>query len=149
MAVTHCQNDNDIIWLSCDDLSSFIFFTVQSYELRKYVHILHIMVWWSYSFVCALHYFTTIIMQSYLKILSFYMLVMFILSSECPRLSRFAQLSFHTTHGAVCIQLTHSSCGDCGIKCSLSFYYHQIGSMTHLALFRVESWNNRMRCISF
>ena len=53
------------------------------------------------------------------------------------------------SHNILCIQLTHLSCGDCGIKCSLSFYYHQIGSMTHLVLFRVESWNNGMRCISF
>ena len=33
--------------------------------------------------------------------------------------------------------------------CIWSNYHHQIGSMTHLPLFRVRSWNNDMRCMSF
>ena len=33
--------------------------------------------------------------------------------------------------------------------CSLSYYYHQIGRTNHSALFRVSSWNNGMRCMSF
>ena len=33
--------------------------------------------------------------------------------------------------------------------CTLSYYHHQIGSMTHLILFRLRSWNNGMRCIAF
>ena len=31
---------------------------------------------------------------------------------------------------------------------TLSYYHHQIGSMTYYPLFRVRSWNNGMRCLS-
>ena len=31
----------------------------------------------------------------------------------------------------------------------LSYYHHQIGSMNYYPLFRVRSWNNGMRCMSF
>ena len=32
---------------------------------------------------------------------------------------------------------------------SMSQYHHKIGSMTHLPLFRIMSWNKCMRCIPF
>ena len=32
---------------------------------------------------------------------------------------------------------------------SLSYYHHQIGSMNYYTLFRVRSWNNDVRCMSF
>ena len=32
---------------------------------------------------------------------------------------------------------------------TLSYYHHQIGSMDYYALFRVRSWNNGVRCMSF
>ena len=32
---------------------------------------------------------------------------------------------------------------------TLSYYHHQIESMNYYALFRVRSWNNGMRCMSF
>ena len=32
---------------------------------------------------------------------------------------------------------------------TLSYYHHQIGSMIHLSLYRVRSWNNGMCCMSF
>ena len=32
---------------------------------------------------------------------------------------------------------------------TLSYYHHQIGSMNYYPLFRVRSWNNGVRCISF
>ena len=32
---------------------------------------------------------------------------------------------------------------------TLSYYHHQIGSMNYYPLFRVRSWNNGMRCMSF
>ena len=32
---------------------------------------------------------------------------------------------------------------------TLSYYHHQIGSMNYYPLFRVRSWNNSMRCMSF
>ena len=74
------------------------------------------------------------------------MLVRYILSSVCLRLSQFSQLSFMQ---AVCIQLTHLSYDDCENVCTLFYLHHQIGSMTHLPLFRVRSWNNGMHCMSF
>ena len=33
--------------------------------------------------------------------------------------------------------------------CTLSYYHHQLGSMHNYPLFRVKSWNNGMRCMSF
>ena len=54
----------------------------------------------------------------------------------------------HATYEALCIQLSHFSNADFENMCTWS-YYHQIGSMTHLPLFRVKSWNNNMRCRSF
>ena len=56
---------------------------------------------------------------------------------------------FHAIYGAVPIKLTHFSCDDCENTCTLSCYHIQIGSMTHLLLLRVRSWNNGMRCMSF
>ena len=50
--------------------------------------------------------------------------------------------------GAVCIQLTHLSY-DFDNTCTLSYYHHQIGNMTHLPLFRVRSWNNGMHSMPF
>ena len=47
----------------------------------------------------------------------------------------------------MCIQLTHFAYGDCENTCILSYYHHQIGRMTHFPLFRVRSWNSRMRCM--
>ena len=45
----------------------------------------------------------------------------------------------YTIRGAVCFQFTHT----------LSYYHHQIGSMNYYPLFRVRSWNNGVRCMSF
>ena len=56
---------------------------------------------------------------------------------------------FHAICGVVWIQLTHFCCDDCENACTWSYYHHQIGSMTHFPLFRVRSWNNGMRCMSF
>ena len=67
----------------------------------------------------------------------------------CLRLSQFSQLSFMLIYGAVRIQLTHVSYDDFENTCILLYCHHQIGSMTHLSLFRVRSWNNDIRCMSF
>ena len=80
------------------------------------------------------------------------MLIGYILSIVCLKLNRFPHLPFMQYMGlypgAVCIQLTHFSCGDCENTRTL-YYHHQIGSMTHLRLFRFRSWNNGMRYMSF
>ena len=69
-------------------------------------------------------------------------------SSVCLKLIQFSQLS-SLLYGAVRIQLTHFSYDDCENTCTLSYYHRQIGSMTHLPLFRVRSWKNGMFCMSF
>ena len=56
---------------------------------------------------------------------------------------------FHAIYGAVRIQLTHWSYDDCENMCTLSYDHIQTGSMTHLPLFSLRSWNNGMRCVSF
>ena len=56
--------------------------------------------------------------------------------------------NFHAIYRAVCIQLTHFYFDDCENTCTWSYYHHQIGSMTHLPLFRVRSWQNGMSCMS-
>ena len=56
---------------------------------------------------------------------------------------------FHTVHRAVCIQFTHVCYDGCESTCTLSYYHQQIGSMINLPLFKVTSWNNGMRSMSF
>ena len=57
---------------------------------------------------------------------------------------------FYLIYWAVSIQLAHFSYDDCENTCTLSYYHHhQIGSMTHLPLFRVRSWNNGLSCTYF
>ena len=51
--------------------------------------------------------------------------------------------------GAVCFQFTHLSCDDWDDIYTLSYYHHQIGSMNYYPLFRVRSWINGVRCMSF
>ena len=55
----------------------------------------------------------------------------------------------YTICGAVCFQFTHLLCDDWENIYTLSHYHHQIGSVSFDPLFRVRSWNNGMRCISF
>ena len=55
----------------------------------------------------------------------------------------------YTICGAVCFQFTHFPCDDWANIYALSYYHHQIGSMNYYPLFRVRSWNNSMRCMSF
>ena len=47
----------------------------------------------------------------------------------------------------IAIIITHLSYDDCKNICTLS-YHNQIGSMTHLPLFKVRSWSNSMRYMS-
>ena len=52
-----------------------------------------------------------------------------------------------TIRGAVCFQFTHFSCDYW--ENIYAYYHHQIGSMNYYPLFRVRSWNNGVRCMSF
>ena len=49
----------------------------------------------------------------------------------------------------MCYQFTHSPCDDCEHINTLFYYHHQIEGMNYYPLFRVMSWNNDARCISF
>ena len=51
--------------------------------------------------------------------------------------------------GSMCFQLTHFPCDDWENIYTLSYYHHRIGSMNYYPLFRVRSWNNGVRCMSF
>ena len=73
------------------------------------------------------------------------MLVRYILSSVCLKLSQFSHLSFIQYMGLCVISLLIYLM----ITCTLSYNHHQIRSVTHLPLFRVRSWNNGMCCMSF
>ena len=52
----------------------------------------------------------------------------------------------YTIRGAVCFQFTHFPCDDWENIYTLS---NQIGSMNYYPLFRVRSWNNGVRFMSF
>ena len=49
----------------------------------------------------------------------------------------------------LCVLVTHLLRDDWDNIHTLSYYHHQIGSMNYYPLFRVRSWNNGMRCMSF
>ena len=69
---------------------------------------------------------------------------------ECvSKIKSILSIIFHAIYGAVRIQLAHFSCDGCEDTCTLSYYHHRIGSMAHLPLFKVKSWNNGMRWMSF
>ena len=81
------------------------------------------------------------------------MLIGYILSIVCLKLNRFSHFSFMQCMGLYPGLYVYS------ISISLvmivrirvttsSYYHHQIGSMTHLRLFKFRSWNNGMRYIS-
>ena len=72
---------------------------------------------------------------------------LYILSNVCLRLSQFSMI-LYAIYGAVCGQLTHFSYNECANTCTSSYYHHQVGSMTHLSLFRARSLKNDKRCIS-
>ena len=65
---------------------------------------------------------------------------------ECvSKIEPILSIIFHAIYEAVRIQVTHFSYDDYENVCTLSYNLHQIGSMTHLPLFRVRSWNNDVR----
>ena len=70
---------------------------------------------------------------------TYIMPVRYNLLSVWVRLSIFSQYT----------QFTHFIFDDWENIYTLSYYHHQIGSMNYYPLFRVRSWNNGMRCMSF
>ena len=103
--------------------------------------------WW-YSFLCTLHYLIIIIMQAYLNVLKFQNNDQEYILSRVSEITSILLIIFCVIYGAVCFHLTHLSYDECKNTCTLSYYHHQIGSMSHWPLFRVRSWHNGMRCMS-
>ena len=69
---------------------------------------------------------------------------------ECvSKIKHILSVIHYTIYGAVCFQFTHFLCDDWENIYTLSYYHHQIGSMSFCPLFRVRSWNNGMRWMSF
>ena len=68
-------------------------------------------------------------------------LVRYILLSVCFRLCQFSQLSFMQYMG-LCVSSLSTSLMVIVRMYTLSYYHHQIRSMTDLPLFRLTSWNN-------
>ena len=75
-------------------------------------------------------------------------LVRYMMPSVCLRLRQLSQLPLFIRWGCVSSVLPDYP-AMIVIMCTLSYYHHQIGSMNHLPLFRVKSWNNGMRCMSY
>ena len=68
---------------------------------------------------------------------------------ECvSKIKHILSVIHYTICEVVCFQLTHFPCDDENIY-TLSYYHHKIGSMNYYPLFRVRSWNNWARCMSF
>ena len=74
--------------------------------------------------------------------------VRYILSSVWVRLSIFSQLSIIQYMG-LCIFRLPISLVMIERMYNSSCYHHQIGNMNYYLLFRVRSWNNGVRCMSF
>ena len=104
---------------------------------------------WSYSFVCTPHYLIIIIMQDLPESIELLKRLSGTFYLECvSKIMSILAIIFYAIYGAVRIQFTRFSYEDFEDTRTLS-YYHQIGSMTHLPLCRVRSWNKGMCCMSF
>ena len=110
----------------------------------------YVLAWRSYSFICILHHLIIIIVQTYLKTLNLWNAcqIYFVVCVSGTR--HILSVIHYTIRGAVCFQFTHFPCDHFENIYTLSYYHdHQIGSMKYYPLFRVRSWNNGVRCMSF
>ena len=104
---------------------------------------------WTHICICIKHITLLLSLLCFVLLClyhQFWIHVMYILLFvRCvSKIKSILSIIFHAIYGAVCIQLTHFSYTDCENTWTLSYYQHQIGSMTYLPLFRVRSWNNSM-----
>ena len=77
------------------------------------------------------------------------MSVRYNLSSVWVRLSIFSQLAIIQYVGLCFFQFTHFLRDDWENIHTFSYYHNQIESINYYPLFRVRSWNNGIRCMSF
>ena len=124
---------------------------------REFIFISIVQLWWwvqivgyvlacrSYSFVCTLLHLIIIIVQTLSEDIELIKCLV-----ECvSKIEHILSVIHFTICGAVCFQFTHFLRDDWENRHTLSYYHHQIGSMNYNPLFRVRSWNNGMRCMSF
>ena len=102
----------------------------------------------SYSFVCTLHHLIFVIVQTISEDSELIKYLSDIVCRVC-KIKHILSVTHYTICGAVCFQFTHFLCDDWENIYTLSYHHHQIGSMNYYPLFRVRSWNNGMRCMSF
>ena len=103
----------------------------------------------SYSFVCTVHHLIIIIEQTYMKTLNLQNACQIYFVECVSKIKHILSVIHYTICGAVCFQFSHFPCDDWENIYTLSYYHHQIGCMNYYPLFRVRSWNNGVRCMSF
>ena len=112
---------------------------------------LYVNIWWPVGRVCLFADYT-ISLSSLCRLIwrhwTTKMLVRYMLPSVCLRFRQFSQLSFIQYMGLCVFSLPNSPVIIVRMR-TLSYYHHQTGSMNHLPLFRVRSWNNGNRCMSY
>ena len=130
-------------------------------QILYYLFSLSLRSWWwvqivryvlacrSYPFVCTLHHFIIITVQTYLNTLIFYSACQIYFVECVSKISHILSVIHYTIYGAVFFQFTHFPFDDWENIYPLSYYHHQIGSMNCYPLFRVRSRNNGMLCMSF
>ena len=107
----------------------------------------------SYSFLGTVHHLIIITVQTYLKTLNLWNACQIYFVECVSKIKQILSVIHYAIHyticGVVCFQFTHSSFDDWENIYTLSYYHHQIESMNYYPLFRVRSWNNGGRCMSF
>ena len=160
--LSHCYHI--FPWLCAWDVCYIIFCHVLHIRSGNLFSLLLCSLWWvqiswsvlpcrSYSFVCTVHHLIIIIVQNYLKTLNLLNACQIYFVECVSKIKHILSVTHYTIHyticGALCFQFTHSPCDDWETIYTLSYYHHQIGSMNYYQLFRVRSWNNGVRCMSF
>ena len=102
----------------------------------------------SYSFVSTLHHLIIIIVETLSEDIELIKCLSDIICRVC-KIKHLLSVIHYTICGAVCFQFTHFLCDDWENIYTLSNYHHTIGSMNYYPLFKVRSWNNSMRGMSF
>ena len=102
-----------------------------------------------YSFVCTVHHLIIVIVQTYRKALNLQNACQIYFVECVSKIKHILSVIHYTICGTVCFQFTHFLSDDLDNIYTLSYYHHQIGRMNYYPLFRVRSWNNGVRCMSF
>ena len=164
--LSHCYHI--FPWLCASDVCYIIFchvLHIRSGKTGNLFSLLLCSLWWvqiswyvlpcrSYSFVCTVHHLIIIIVQNYLKTLNLLNACQIYFIECVSKIKHILSVTHYTIHYTICgafqcFQFTHSPCDDWETIYTLSYYHHQIRSMNYYQLFRVRSWNNGVRCMSF